>query len=198
MLKNLRDLTRINRWFGGHRTLGTVLDGIVGCNEEFSLLDVGAGSGDMGESILARYPRTHVFSLDRRPSHIRGAPGSRVVANAFQLPFRRGAFDFVLCSLLLHEFADEEAVELLARLHRVARRALVVLELHRHPLAYHFLPATRWVFGWGSVTVHDGPVSVQAAFQPHELERLARRAGLTDVAVQRHPPWFRLSMVARH
>lgn len=195
--KNLCDLTRINRWFGGYRTLGAVVDRVVGRDEEFSLLDVGAGSGDMGAAILARYRRARVVSLDRQPSHVYDAPGSRVVANALRLPFHRRAFDVVLCSLLLHEFADREAVDLLARLHRVTRRALIVLELHRHPLAYHFLPATRWMFGWGEVTVHDGPVSVQAAFQPHELERLARCAGLKDVEVQRHPPWFRLSMVAR-
>jgi hypothetical protein len=52
--RNLRDIARINRWFGGHRALLRVLKNLVDDPQRpFSILDVGAGSGDMGQCIGA-------------------------------------------------------------------------------------------------------------------------------------------------
>src|ERR1700722_3360869 len=98
----LRDLARINRWFGGNRVLVQTLKRLVQPRERFSILDVGAASGDMGRVIRGRFPGATVVSLDYRASHLSLGQGPRVAANAFQLPFRPGVFDFVLCSLFLH------------------------------------------------------------------------------------------------
>ena len=74
-------------------------------------------------------------------------------------------------------------------------QALSKRNLERHPVAYHFLPMTRRVFGWCPLTVHDGPMSVAAAFRVEELASLANAAGATVLAAQRHWPWFRISVV---
>ena len=193
--KNLHDMARINQWFGPHRALLRVLKQLVSPQEAFSLLDVGAGSGDMGNCILKRFPHARVVSLDRRSIHLHNAQSPRVAADAFQLPFLSKAFDFVLCSSLLHHFPDTEVIKLAAELRRVAHRALIVLDLERHPLAYSFLPLTKSLFGWSPLTVHDGPVSVAAAFRPAELAALVRAAGADSTVVRRHRPWFRISAV---
>ena len=193
--RNLREIAAINRWFGGHRVLRSVFSEIVRPGESFSVLDVGAASGDMGRRLASLYPRARVVSLDRAPLHLERAPEPRVVADALRLPFGAGAFDFVLCSSMLHEIGDAEAAALLPALLAVARRALVVLDLERHWLAESFLPATRWLFGWSPLTLVDGPVSVRAAYTAAELSALARHAGVT-AQVCRHRPWFRLSLVA--
>ena len=52
------------------------------------------------------------------------------------------------------------------------------------------------MFRWSELTLHDGPVSVEAAFVPDELRQLASAAGLERVRVRRHFPSFRLSLVA--
>ncbi len=196
--ENLRDLVRINRRFGVYRILLSLLRDLVSPGERFSMLDVGSASGDLGASVRGAYSRAEVTSLDRNVTHLQTAAQPRVVADALDLPFADGSFDIVVCSLLLHEFADDAACRLAARLYRTSRRALVVLELLRHPVAYHFLPATRWLFGWGRVTLHDGPASVAAGFRADELRRLARRAEFPEVRIRSHLPWFRLSLVARH
>lgn len=192
---NLRDLARINRWFGGHRALLAVLSRIVGRRELFTVLDVGAGSGDMGRCIHRRFPKARVTSLDRRSFHLSRAEAPKVAADAFRLPFRHGTFDFVFCSSFLHHFPDWEAVELIAAFRPYARRALIILDLERHPLARRFLPLTRWLLNWSNITVHDGSASVAAAFRPDELRNLARAAGAESSFVRRHWPWFRLSLV---
>src|SRR5690348_7861670 len=95
--RNLRDLARINRWFGGHRTLLKLLKEFVKPADHFSILDVGAASGDMGKCIAKRYPNANVVSLDRQPIHLKRACPPKVAADAFELPFADGTFDFVMC-----------------------------------------------------------------------------------------------------
>jgi hypothetical protein len=87
--KNLRDIARINRWFGGHRTLVRLLGMFVGTKDRFSLLDVGAASGDMGRYVQKRFPNAQVVSLDRRPLHLKTVTTPRIAADARSLPFAR-------------------------------------------------------------------------------------------------------------
>jgi 2-polyprenyl-3-methyl-5-hydroxy-6-metoxy-1,4-benzoquinol methylase len=159
------------------------------------VLDVGAGSGDMGRCLTHHFPKATVVSLDNRPLHLRNATSPRVVADAFQLPFAKRAFDFVLCSSVLHHFPDYEVVDMISTLRQFARRALLLLDLERHPFAYHFLPMTRRILGWGPLTVHDGPVSVAAAFRLEELVSFSRAAGSSVAIGRKHRPWFRVSVV---
>ena len=193
--RNLRDLVFLNRWFGGQGALRKVLQKLVHPQDRFSVLDVGAASGDMGECIRRSYKDAVVVSLDHRIAHLRRAAPPRVVADAFALPFRGQSFDFVLCSLFLHHFPHPRVVALVGKLLCLARRALIVLDLERHPLAYSFLPSTRWLFDWSEITVHDGCVSVAAGFKVDELRRIGQEAGAKEAVIQRHWPWFRISMM---
>src|SRR5579863_7398477 len=124
--RNLCELARINRWFGGHRALLRMMKDLVRPLEHFSVLDVGAGSGDMGRCLTHHFPKATVVSLDNRPLHLRNATSPRVVADAFQLPFAKHAFDFVLCSSVLHHFPDYEVVDMISTLRQFARRALLL------------------------------------------------------------------------
>jgi len=192
----LADLVRVNRYFGGHRILRKIVGGLAQPGEKFSLLDVGAASGDIGVALQSHYPRATVVSLDRLMFHLDGAAPPKIVADAFQLPFAPASFDFVFSSLFLHHFSDDQIVELLASFKKLSRRAVLAIDLERGPLAFRFLPATRWLFDWNRMFVDDGLLSVQAAFKKNELLALATRAGLASARVSTHRPWGRLSLVA--
>lgn len=184
---SLRDLQRINRWLGGRRVLRTLLDEQVTRTglRQFSLLDVGTGSGDM------RPADGFTVGLDRQLRHLRLGNGVRVCGDALALPFAERSFDFVAASLLLHHFEGADAVALLQGMARVARHAVLINDLERHPLAYSFV---RWG-PFSAVTRHDGALSVERAFHKDELDALARAAGFTRFRVRHHVP-FRLSLVA--
>jgi 2-polyprenyl-3-methyl-5-hydroxy-6-metoxy-1,4-benzoquinol methylase len=192
---NLQDIVRINRWCGGHRVLLRVLRGLVSSRERFSVLDVGAASGDMGQCIGEVFPNARVLLTDYRLAHLRNTALPRVAADAFRLPFLPGAFDFVICSSVLHHFPDGQVVDLIRKTRSFARRALIILDLERHPIPYYFLPSTRSVFGWSTLTLHDGPISVAAGFRAEELASLTHAAGAGAVTIRKHRPWFRLSAV---
>jgi SAM-dependent methyltransferase len=194
---SLRDLRRVNRYLGGYSVLGKLFARVVKPAESFSVLDVGAASGDMGAEIRRRYPKARVTSLDYKAEHLAGAANPRVAADAFSLPFRAASFDFVFNSLFLHHFTDEQIVALLASFRAVARRAVLAIDLDRGPLAYHFLPWTRWLFGWHDITISDGQISVRAALKRDELRALALRAALKNADVRVHRPWSRLSLIGR-
>ena len=108
---SLGDLIRINRRWGGHSTLRKLLAETVPASGRFSVLDVGAASGDMGGCIRQWYAGAEVTSLDYVESHLAGGSGAKVVGDAFRLPFRPGSFDYVFCSLFLHHFPDEAVVD---------------------------------------------------------------------------------------
>ena len=194
--ENLRDLVRINRIFGGYRILRRIVAEFVRPGDSFSVLDIGSASGDMGAALRRSFPRAAITSLDHHPAHLAEAAPPKLVGDAFALPFRAGSFDLVFCSLFLHHFPNDQIVELLRNFKAVARRAVLAIDLERGPMAYHFLPATRWLFGWHPISLHDGPVSVQAAFKKDELQALAVSAGLEQAKVRVHRPWARLTLVA--
>ena len=192
---NLRDIARINRWFGGHRTLIRLLRSLVRPQDRFSLLDVGAASGDMGRSVQQRFRNARVVSLDRRPLHLKTATTTRIAADALALPFADASIDLVMCSSLLHHFSNKQALAVLREMRRIAKRAVIVLDIERHPLPYFFLPLTRPFLRWSPLTVHDGCASVAAAFRRSELETLAQSLAPARVVSRTHRPWFRLSLI---
>jgi len=194
---NLDDLVRINRRLGGHALLLKMLAEVALPSEEFTFLDVGAATGDNGAEVSRVYAGARVVSLDRSFFHLSRGAGPRVCGDGFHLPLRDGSMDFVFSALFLHHFADAEVLALFREFARVARRAVLVNDLERHVLAWLFLPATRWLFGWHRITLHDGPVSVAAAFRKGELSELARKAGLRELREQLHRPAFRISLVGR-
>lgn len=193
----LSDLVRINRRFGGHSVIRKTLAQVAGDNAAFTLLDVGAASGDTAGLIRDLYPRASVTNLDQNFINLEAAPPPKVIADAFALPFSSETFDYVLSSLFLHHFSDEQVVALLRSFYRIARRAVLICDLERHAVPYYFLPLTRGLFGWKGMTVSDGRISIRAGFRLRELLELSRRAGIHNAEGEAHRPAFRLALVAR-
>jgi SAM-dependent methyltransferase len=194
--KSLRDLVRINRYLGGHEASRKALRSVAP-NRPFTMLDVGAASGDTAEAIRAAFPSARVTSLDYKRHHLRRAAEPKVAGDAFRLPFRPKSFDIVHCSLFLHHYEDDEVIGLLRGFRDLAKLAVIVNDLERHAIAYYFMPATAWLLRWDRITIHDAPVSVQAAFKQGELEDLASKAGLRDLQTRVFHPAFRITLIGR-
>jgi 2-polyprenyl-3-methyl-5-hydroxy-6-metoxy-1,4-benzoquinol methylase len=192
---NLAQIVRLNEHFGGHGVVRKALAQAVNGNPAFTLLDMGAASGDTARLVKQIYPSARVTSVDLNLINLADAPEPKLLADAFHLPFKEASFDYVFCSLFLHHFEDTQVSDLMAGFYGVARRALVVSDLERHILPYLFFPATRPFFGWTPLTMHDGMCSIRAAFRASELRELAENAGIQNARVEIHRPAFRLSLV---
>jgi len=162
---NLRDLVRINRFFGG--PFHTASHHGRFCASPGPLLHARCGRGPpaIWARLAAPLPSATITSLDLKCVHLEQAVHPKLAGDAFLLPFAARSFDFVFSSLFLHHFSDEQVVELFRNFRTVARRAVLAIDLERGPLAYYFIPATKWLFGWHDISLYDGPVSVRAAFK---------------------------------
>jgi len=118
-----------------------------------------------------------------------------VRGDALRLPFEDDRFDYAVCSLLAHHFKEEGVVAILRELSRVARRQVFVIDLHRHAVAYYLYTTLGRLLLHNRLIREDGALSILRAFRPHELRRLASRAGLAGVRVERSFP-FRLVLSA--
>jgi len=196
------ELQRVNSWLGDTKALrGSLLKeiGRLGLRS-FSVLDVGAGSGE-----LLRVAATWARETGRTASLIglelneRSAQAifeesaefpeiSSVQASGLVLPLPDSAVDYVISSLTLHHFDDEAAVKLLREMGRVARRGIFVIDLHRNPMAYFFYTTIGRLFLHNRLIREDGALSILKSFTPDELEELGRHAGLQNVAVEKHFP----------
>ena len=94
----------------------------------------------MGQCIREAFPNAKVLLTDYRLAHLRSSALPRLAADAFNLPFHPGTFGFVVSSSVRHHFPDNEVVDFDSRNPILARRALIILDLERHPIPYYFFP----------------------------------------------------------
>lgn len=193
------DVERSNTLLGGRRAAIRALDVLLSQStlpRPATLLDVGAGTGDLaraaGRLARARGVQLKTIVLDRAPSlAVRARQGNdeSLCASALQLPLRDGGVDIAMCSQLLHHFDDREAVRLLAELHRVAAFGVVVADLRRSRIAAWGFRAVSFPLGFHAITRHDGAVSVMRGFTAEELGALVTSATGVIPVVRRSLGW---------
>ena len=205
------ELQFVNRWMGDAHTLKTTL--LREIEEKglrsFSVLDVGAGSGELlrvsatWARQTTRQLRAVGLELNERSAESiveesdRFDEISSVRGDALELPFSDAQFDYVICSLFTHHFLDEQVIRILREMSRVARR-IFVIDLHRHPIAYLLYTTLGKLVLHNRLLRHDGALSILRSFKVEELRELAQRAGLRDISVERHFPYrLVLSATAR-
>ncbi len=190
----LREIAFINRYVGDKRALRkTLLAEIVGKDlREFSVLDVGCGSGELLRIIAefavksGRDAKLSGIDLDpissattRSESH-EFPEITSVRGDAFQLPFAEGAFDYAISSLFFHHLTDEQIPNVLKEMSRVSRRGIFVIDLHRDPVAYLGYKIFCAVFRISELVRHDGSLSIRKGFRAGELRALGVIAGLSN------------------
>ena len=206
------ELQRVNQWLGDAKALRhTLLRDVEGSGiSTFSVLDVGAGSGELLRVIAGwariKQKRGILVGLELNElsaSAIGGVKGEprafpeidALRGDALCLPFADRTFDYAMCSLFTHHFRDDQVVAILRELERVARRRIFVIDLNRHPVAYYFYTTVGHLLLHNRLIREDGALSILRSFKPDELLRLAQRAGLEGARVERHFP-YRLVLAA--
>ena len=199
----LAELRRVNRWLGDSRALRRSVLPDIGRDGAgaFSLLDVGAGTGELLREVAlwarGRGASARLLGLELNGRAARAVrEESRgfweveaVRGDALRLPFADGAFDYAICSLFTHHFREEACARVLGEMARVARRRVYCIDLHRHPAAYYFYTTVGRLFLHNRLVREDGALSILRGFRPRELRRVAESAGLRNVRVERRFPY---------
>ena len=198
--ESLRNIGRANRWFGGAaavrfglaRTLAGVPPGTT-----LSLLDLGTGLGDLPRVAVrwgaARGIRVVPVALEVNRVAATLASGAGVptaLACAGAPPIRDKSVDVVLVSQVAHHLTEASVVHLFQTCDRLARRAAIVADLRRSPIARRAFWCGAQLLRFDPVTVADGITSIRRGFSPRELSSLMARAGVEGRVYRR--PGFRL------
>jgi ubiquinone/menaquinone biosynthesis C-methylase UbiE len=174
---------------------------------EFSVLDVGAGSGELLRQIA------EFASTNGRQATLAGLDLNEISANAIKrdsasfdnistirgdalkLPLADNSFDYAISSLFFHHLTDGQIGAVLIEMSRVARRGIVIIDLHRHPMAYALYKLFCAAFRISRLVREDGLLSIKRAFTPNELSEFAEIAELKMKRIGRAAP-FRITLSA--
>ncbi len=171
-LHNRRDLRLINRAMGNYRWLARTLADQL--QPSGKVLEIGAGTGELGEHLAARGIATD--GLDLWPAPV-GGPAGRHWHQADLMTF--GDYDeypVIIGNLIFHQFTAGQLAELGQKLRRSARVILACEPLRRRSSQVLFATIAP-LLGANHISLHDGRVSIAAGFQGDELPKML---GLTE------------------
>ncbi|MGI4824514.1 MAG: methyltransferase domain-containing protein [Janthinobacterium lividum] len=189
--QNLDELETINTWLGGYQPVLTALARLRArfpVGRPLRLADLGSGGGDTLRHIATWARRRGVgvelTGIDANAFMLSYASAKSAAypeidyrqVDIFSSEFAAQRYDVLTASLFCHHFTDAELVQLLRGWQQQAGVAVIINDLHRHPLAYYSIKyLTRWL-GGSRLVQNDAPLSVARAFSRADWQRLLARA----------------------
>jgi SAM-dependent methyltransferase len=207
---DLHVLEGINRFLGGRRiALGYLSDFLeVLPMKSLSILDLATGAADIPRTIArwarGRGVRVEITAVDGNPEILMVArewcaqwPEIHIEQHdLLALPFPTASFDFVLCSLTLHHFAEADVVAILRRIHDIARVGYIINDLRRNRIAIWLSKLMAHTIITNPIARFDAPASCERAFSISELRGMAAQVGIRHVTIRRHR-FFRMTLAGR-
>ena len=181
----------MNHLFGSHKSIIKALK-LLGLADGDTVSDWGCGGGDTLIAIAKQAQKDNINlklqGIDAASTAIKFANAqsaacsniSYKLANVLHDDPGNNNSDFVICSLFTHHFADEEWIVLVNNMYRSARKAVVITDLHRHPVLYYAVMAITHLFTGNKMVKVDGQLSVKRSFKRNELVTLLAKANIKN------------------
>lgn len=197
-----RRLRALNRLFAAAAPIRIGVERLwadAGKPDRLSVLDVGAGSGDVNRALLRWADRNRVELtirlVDRREEACREAMrlfrGEKRVAvergDLFDLPERSA--DIVTAAQFVHHFGSDELPGVIRRMLDASRLGVVVSDLRRHVVPWAAVWLTARIITRNPSIRIDGPLSVARGFRDEDWDRLASEGGFRDLRYWRKAPY---------
>ncbi len=193
--KALAEIETINRWLGGYKVVLHALGSISWPRDIVKVMDVGSGGGDMLRAIAGwakkRQRRVKLIGVDINPAMTRYA--SNKSSHFEHILFRTASvFDdallleephIVTCSLFAHHFDGADLVKLVSRMTALATHAVIINDLHRHPVAYHSIKMLTRAFSRTYLVRTDAPLSVARSLNRREWMSVMQQAGISHYSI---------------
>jgi len=186
-------LSRMNRLFGFAEPFQRFAPGLLGDSACacVSVLDLGSGDGSLGRVLTEWASRRgwkwSITNLDINLMAMNLHAGARgVAASALALPFQSACFDLVIASQMLHHLEDSEARQVLSEAWRVARKGILISDLHRSSALYLLLWVAFQFHRYPETFRADGLLSVKRSWRINELRELIGGSELEHVEVKLH------------
>ena len=189
--ESYKSLARINRLFHFAEPFQRFLPRLLGAENcpAVKLLDLGAGDGSLGQTLQTWAAKRgwswDITNLDLCPHTAELCKtGKFVCGSALDLPFENESFDVVIANQMTHHLSSgDEVAQHFREAHRVARRVVLLSDMHRSIILYGVIWAVLRAGNFPKRFREDGLLSVKRGFRSDDWRELARRAGLGDAKV---------------
>lgn len=203
----LRHLRRLNRIFAAP---GPILAGVEklwrkkGCPKRLSIIDVGAGSGDVNQKLLQwaekKGIQMEITLVDLTEEACEEA--RRLFQKESRIQVKRedvrklpsASADIVTGSQFVHHFEGQELVDIVSHMLRASRFGTVINDIHRHQVSYTAVWITTRLISRNRYILHDGPLSVAKGFKERDWKQLKVWLN-ADAMTFEWKPMFRYSVV---
>ena len=197
-----RRLRTLNRLFAAAAPIRTGVERLwieAGRPARLSVLDIGAGSGDVNRSLLRWAERNGIGIairlVDVREEACREARrlfrgDARIEVargNLFDLPDQ--AADIVTATQFVHHFGPDELPRVIRRMLGVSRIGVVLSDLRRHIVPWAAVWLTARLLTGNRCIRTDAPLSVARGFRDEDWDKLAIDGGIREMWYARKAPY---------
>lgn len=193
---NMKELEWINAHLGGHSiTVKGFKSLLQNEKKAISVCEIGCGGGDnlkaIGQFCATNSIHAQFWGIDINDKCIRYARKNVRLQNVTLCVSDYKKFNFednkpniIFSSLFCHHFTEEELVAMLHWMQENSLCGFFINDLHRHPIAYHFIKLATALFSKSRLVKNDAPVSVLRGFKKKEWEDLLQKAGIRNYSIR--------------
>jgi ubiquinone/menaquinone biosynthesis C-methylase UbiE len=191
----LKELDIINRLLGGFNLYYDAFNQLDIQNASI-ISDWGCGGGDAFKMLQKHFDKKNIqpqfIGLDATPATVTYAQNQFksdknvriILSDVLKEEFKDEAFDYVISSLFTHHFDNEEWPKLIKKMMLASKKAVIINDLHRHPIAYYSIAALTTFFSKSAMVKNDSKISVLRGFTRKELKFLLDKAGATLYSIK--------------
>lgn len=181
-------LDQIGKWLGGDAATFAPLKQMNPPPD--SILDVGCGGGLFAIKLASFFSHTQVTGIDINPLAIQFAdeqlakmePPLKNIAfvctKQEKLTEPSRSYDAVIATLVCHHLSDADLIDFIVSACRIAKRKVIINDLHRHPLSFSLFGLVSSLFFRNRLIQHDGLLSIKKGFTYDELVQMLTKAGI--------------------
>ncbi|MEO5909194.1 MAG: methyltransferase domain-containing protein [Ginsengibacter sp.] len=192
---NMKELEFINAHLGGHSITLNGFKKLLGSRKAVSVCEIGCGGGDNLNAIYLFCKKNNInvnfVGIDINKDCIAFAKENSVIehVNFIVSDYRKINFanekpDIIFSSLFCHHFSENELVEMLYWMKNNSGIGFFINDLHRHPVAYHFIKIATRIFSKSYLVKNDAPLSVLRGFKKKEWESIFEKAGIRNYSIK--------------
>lgn len=192
--QNMQELNFINNHLGGHQITLEGFKVLAAGNQPVSVCEVGCGGGDNLVAIYKWTLRNKIkaafYGIDINPNCIAYAkttslvPGCKFIISDYREARFEVRPDIIFSSLFCHHFSNEELIRMMQWMKNNSKTGFFINDLHRNPIAYHFIKLATRIFSRSYLVKHDAPLSVLRGFKKQEWKIIMAGAGINNFTIQ--------------
>ncbi|MEO6818586.1 MAG: methyltransferase domain-containing protein [Ginsengibacter sp.] len=192
---NMKELDFINSKLGGHAISISGFEKLIGTKKQITICEIGCGGGDnlnaINEYCIKNDIEVSFIGIDINQECIEFARQQSSMENIQfitsdykNVRFEEGNPGIIFSSLFCHHFTDDALVEMLQWMEHNSTAGFFINDLHRHPLAYHFIKLATKIFSKSYLVKNDAPLSVLRSFKKMDWARLLKEAGIKNYTIE--------------